>query len=43
MKYHIYQYGPRCKWFDDFDEVVDIFNKLPSEGKYTALGISDEG
>jgi hypothetical protein len=43
MSYHIYRVGEGCKWMDDMQEAVDHFKALPSDKKYTAIGISEGG
>lgn len=40
MKYHIYRFGHGCKWMDDLKEAADYFNQLPTDGKYTTIGIT---
>ncbi|WP_324824797.1 hypothetical protein [Sinanaerobacter sp. ZZT-01] len=41
MKYHIYRYGNGCEWKDDLREAADYFNHLPTDGRYTSLGITE--
>jgi len=41
MNYHIYRFGHGCKWMDDLKEAADYFNQLPTDGKYTTIGITE--
>jgi hypothetical protein len=41
MKYHIYRYGNGCEWKDNLQEAADYFNQLPTDGKYTTIGITE--
>ena len=41
MKYHIYRYGNGCVWKDNLQEAADYFNCLPTDGKYTTIGITE--
>lgn len=41
MKYHVYRFGNGCKWMDDFQEAVDYFKGLPTDGKYASIGITE--
>ncbi|MBM7562905.1 hypothetical protein [Fusibacter tunisiensis] len=41
MQYHIYRFGHGCKWMDDLKEAADYFNQLPTDVKYTAIGITE--
>lgn len=41
MQYHIYRYGNGCEWKDNLQEAVDYFNQLPTDGKYTTIGITE--
>lgn len=41
MTYHIYRYGNGCKWIDNLKEAADYFNQLPTDGRYTTIGITD--
>ena len=41
MKYHIYRFGHGCKWMDSLQEAADYFNRLPTDGKYTTIGITE--
>jgi len=41
MKYHIYRFGHGCKWMDNLKEAADHFNQLPTDGKYTTIGITE--
>lgn len=41
MTYHIYRYGNGCKWIDNLKEAADYFNQLPTDGKYTTIGITE--
>lgn len=41
MQYHIYRYGNGCKWKDNLQEAADYFNQLPTDGKYTTIGITE--
>lgn len=41
MKYHIYRFGHGCKWMDDLNEAANYFNQLPTDGKYTTIGITE--
>ncbi|MBF4692307.1 hypothetical protein [Fusibacter ferrireducens] len=41
MKYHVYRYGNGCEWKDDLQEAADYFNQLPTDGKYTTIGITE--
>lgn len=43
MSYYIYRVGDGCKWMNDMQEAVDLFKGLPSDKKYTAIGISEDG
>jgi len=41
MKYHIYRFGHGCNWMDDLKEAADYFKQLPTDGKYTTVGITE--
>lgn len=41
MKYHIYRFENGCNWMDDLQEAADHFNQLPTDGKYTTIGITE--
>lgn len=41
MKYHIYRFGNGCNWMDNLQEAADYFNGLPTDGKYTTIGITE--
>ncbi|PKM56019.1 MAG: hypothetical protein CVV00_01735 [Firmicutes bacterium HGW-Firmicutes-5] len=41
MEYHIYRFGHGCKWIDDLQEAAEYFNRLPTDGKYTTIGITE--
>jgi hypothetical protein len=41
MNYHIYRFGHGCKWMDNLKEAADYFNQLPTDGKYTTIGITE--
>lgn len=41
MKYHIYRYGNGCEWKNKLQEAADYFNQLPTDGKYTTIGITE--
>lgn len=41
MKYHIYRFGHGCQWIDELQEAADCFNRLPTDGKYTTIGITE--
>ncbi|PKM68787.1 MAG: hypothetical protein CVU95_01490 [Firmicutes bacterium HGW-Firmicutes-2] len=41
MKYHIYRYENGCKWMDDLKDAANYFNQLPTDGKYTTIGITE--
>ena len=42
MKYYIYRFEHGYKWRDDFKETADYFNQLPTDGKYTTIGITED-
>jgi hypothetical protein len=42
MKYHIYRFGHGCQWMDDLKEATDHFKQLPTDGRYTAIGITED-
>jgi len=41
VKYHIYRYGNGCTWMDDLQEAAQYFLSLPTDGRYTSIGISE--